>query len=178
MEHPTLHRAEASIPPETPTPTPVPRVEPATHAPRRFEPKKTNKKTLIIAGAIAGLIALVAIIGFLLPKGDSLGAIDSGKYQAVFFTNGQVYFGKLHPLSDGYMKLTDIFYLQTKAQSDSKNPQKTNQENDPGVDLIKLGNEIHGPEDAMIISKEQILFFENLKDDGKVSQTIKGYRPS
>lgn len=182
MEHPPLHRGENSAPQETPVvshvqptsqPTPVP-----SHRP---EPKKTNKfskKNMIIAGAVAGLIAIVAIIGMLLPKGDGLGAIDSGRYQAVFFTNGQVYFGKLHPLSGGYMKLTNIFYLQTKSSSDSGNPQETDSESDQGVVLIKLGDEIHGPEDEMIISKDQVLFFENLKPDGKVSQTIKGYKPS
>lgn len=178
MEHPPLHRGESSVPQQTPTITHTP---PPTSTPpsRRPEPKKImSKKNLIIAGAVAGLIALVALVGLLLPKGDGLGAIDSSRYQAVFFTNGQVYFGKLHPLSGGYMKLTNIFYLQTKSSTDSENPQETDSEADPGVVLIKLGDEIHGPEDAMIISKDQVLFFENLKPDGKVSQTIKGYKPS
>jgi len=105
-------------------------------------------------------------------------AIDSSKYQAVFFTNGQVYFGKLHTFNNEYMKLTDIYYLQTQSTSDpadSKNPQKTtNDQNNPT--LIKLGDEIHGPEDEMIVSKNQMLFYENLKSDGKVAQSIDKYK--
>ena len=40
----------------------------------------------------------------------------------------------------------------------------------------KLGQEIHGPEDEMIISKDHVLFYENLKSDGKVSQSIEQYK--
>lgn len=102
--------------------------------------------------------------------------IESDKYQAVFFTNGQVYFGKLHKVDSEYMKLTDVYYLQTQSSevdsTDSENPQDSTSSESNNVQLIKLGSEIHGPEDAMIISKDQVLFFENLKPKGKVSQTI------
>jgi ABC-type Zn uptake system ZnuABC Zn-binding protein ZnuA len=43
------------------------------------------------------------------------------------------------------------------------------------VQLIKLGSEVHGPEDAMMIAKAQVLFYENLKPDGKVAQSISKY---
>ena len=104
-------------------------------------------------------------------------AIDASKYQAVFFTNGQVYFGKLHAFNSDYMKLTDVFYLQTKeAASGSENPQQTAKNSSNDVQLVKLGNEIHGPADEMIISKDQMLFFENLKSDGKVTNSIGQYK--
>jgi len=45
---------------------------------------------------------------------------------------------------------------------------------EPG--LIKLGNEIHGPADSMIITKDHILFIEQLKDDSKVVRAIKEYQ--
>jgi len=38
---------------------------------------------------------------------------------------------------------------------------------------VKLGSEIHGPEDLMIINRAQILFVENLKPSGRVSQAIR-----
>lgn len=178
MEHPPLHRGENPVPQETPT---TPHVQPVIASPRRPEPKKRfnlNKKPLVIGVVAAAIIILVLIIGGLLfRKSDGLGEIDGNKYQAVFFTNNQVYFGKLHPLAGGYMKLTDIFYLQTK-KKDSNSLQEGNQEDEPGVNLVKLGDELHGPEDAMIFTKEQVFFFENLKEDSKVSQTIKGYKPS
>jgi hypothetical protein len=42
--------------------------------------------------------------------------------------------------------------------------------------LIKLGNEVHGPEDSMVIERSQVLFFENLKNDGKVVDSINKYQ--
>lgn len=107
-------------------------------------------------------------------------AINGSECQAIFFTNGQVYFGKLHSFNGGYMKLTDVYYLQSQQSSsgsskDSSNPQATSTDQS-NVQLIKLGGEIHGPEDQMIISKDQMLFYENLKPDGKVSQSISKFK--
>ncbi|MCA9325048.1 hypothetical protein KDA23_03210 [Candidatus Saccharibacteria bacterium] len=145
---------------------------------RRLGETKSFKKPLIFGGAaVVGVVVLVSLVWALIAglSGNSNG-IDSKKYQAVFFTNGQVYFGKLQQVNDEYMKLTDIYYLQTQSSNteDSKNPQETSSEGSPT--LIKLGSEIHGPEDEMIISKEQVLFYENLKTDGKVAQSIEKYK--
>ncbi len=100
-------------------------------------------------------------------------AIDSSKYQVVFLTNGQFYFGKLEPMNDQYMKLTKVYYMQTEQseQATANNTDDATAENN--YKLIKLGNEIHGPEDAMMISNAQVLYYENLKPDGKVAQLIK-----
>jgi hypothetical protein len=125
---------------------------------------------------LVAVIVLVAVGGWFAWSSMNGGAvaIDGSKYQAVFFSNGQVYFGKLHASNGDYMKLTDIYYLQSQQATndkDSNNPQEssTNQNN---VQLVKLGDEIHGPEDEMVISKDQVLFYENLKSDGKVAQSI------
>jgi hypothetical protein len=143
---------------------------------RRPKIKKPSLKNMIIIG-VSALVVVVAVLFSLLWYQSTMGAnIDSGKFQAVFFTNGQVYFGKLQTLNGNYMKLTDIFYLQTKTIDASGNPQETSTAGTTDVQLIKLGNEIHGPVDEMIISKDQILFFENLKSDGKVAQSIDKYQ--
>ena len=68
------------------------------------------------------------------------------------------------------------FYLQTKTTTASGNPQTTSDQSATDVQLIKLGSEIHGPNDEMIISKSQVLFFENLKKDSKVSTSIDQYQ--
>jgi hypothetical protein len=144
------------------------------HAPRA---KKSSKKRFTLPLIIAAILLLGVLGWFAWSKLHTAGpAIDSNKYQAVFFTNGQVYFGKLQTAGTDYMKLTNIYYLQTQtsSSSDSSNPQKTT--SDQGnVQLIKLGDEVHGPEDQMIISKDQILFYENLKADGKVAKSIEQY---
>lgn len=143
-------------------------------------PKPRRRILLPIALALAGLIVLGGIGWFAWSATQNSGtAIDSSKYQAVFFTNGQVYFGKLHAFNGEYMKLTDIYYLQTQqSSSSSSNPQQTSTEQNNNVQLIKLGDEIHGPQDEMMISKSQMLFYENLKSDGKVAQSIGKYKSS
>lgn len=138
------------------------------------KPKGRFKLPLIIL-----VVVVVAALGWFMwsKMQNTAVAIDGSKYQAVFFTNGQVYFGKLQSANSDYLKLTDIYYLQTQGEqaADSQNPQQsTNAQKD--VQLIKLGDEIHGPEDAMVISKEQVLFYENLKSDGKVAQSIAQFK--
>ncbi len=137
---------------------------------------KTEKsfKRFVMPATVIGVVVLIIAGWFIWSNTRSSAiAIDSNKYQAVFFTNGQVYFGKLHVSNNDYMKLTDVYYLQTQTAdtTDSKNPQETSNDQN-NVQLIKLGGEIHGPEDEMIISKDQVLFYENLKPDGKVAQSI------
>ena len=84
----------------------------------------------------------------------------------------------LNQVNASYFKLTDVFYIQAQEAdsktSDSENPQKASTQS-TDIRLIKLGSEVHGPDDEMIISKDQILFFENLKKDGKVSDSITKY---
>jgi hypothetical protein len=163
-------------------PKPAQQVTPTSTRPATIHSAKDKKSlrrsklpfVIIIAAVILGIIGWLAILG--MNKGGAT-EIDKSKYQAVFFTNGQVYFGKLTPVSNEYMKLTDIYYLQTKStDATDANPQQTSSDSD--VQLIKLGSEIHGPEDEMILSKDQLLFYENLKTDGKVAQSIESYKRS
>jgi hypothetical protein len=109
-----------------------------------------------------------------------LKAMIKSEYQAVFLTNGQVYFGKLDFEGHWYV-LRDIYYLQVTQElqpasgnGSSQNittPQNNSQQQK--VQLVKLGSELHGPEDAMYIARDKIMFWENLKSDSRVIQTIK-----
>lgn len=97
-------------------------------------------------------------------------------YQAVFLTNGQVYFGKLSDVKSDYVTLEDIYYLQV-VQPPLQGQQQPGQTSatsgsQPQISLVKLGNELHGPIDQMHISRQQILFYEDLKEDGQVVKAI------
>lgn len=130
-----------------------------------------------ILGILAGIMLVIGItlgIGKLAPKA-ALPGLQKDKYQSLFLTNGQVYFGKLRATTGSNYKITDIYYLQTQSQppasTDAKNQQQQAQQQQ-NIQLVKLGNEIHGPQDEMVIPKAQVLFWENLKTDGKVAQAI------
>ena len=100
---------------------------------------------------------------------------NKNEYQAVFLTNGQVYFGKLADNGGNYIELTDIYYLQNQDQNKVQ-PKDQNANNQSNLSLIKLGKELHAPEDEMNISRQQVLFWENIQDNGKVAQAIKDYK--
>ncbi len=98
--------------------------------------------------------------------------LKTDQYQAVFLTNGQVYFGHLENPEAKSPVLKNIYYLQSQpAQPASGSSSTKNQQ--ASISLVKLGKELHGPEDAMAIKSDQILFWENLKNDSKVVQAIK-----
>lgn len=95
-------------------------------------------------------------------------------YQAVFLTNGQVYFGKAAHLNGDYVKLTDIYYLQV--QSALQPAPNASANNNQQLMLVKLGNELHGPQDKMLINRSQISFIEDLKADSRVVAAIAQYQ--
>jgi len=165
--------------PQQPKQEPEPvRRAPSSHRPAQEKKSFKRFKLPIILVALL-LIVVVSLLAWTSLSNKNAGAaIDENKYQAVFFTNGQVYFGKLSTVNDNYLKLTDIYYLQTQS-TDAKdtNPQQTSTDQS-NVQLIKLGEEIHGPEDEMVLSRDQVLFYENLKADGKVGQSIEAYKKS
>lgn len=98
---------------------------------------------------------------------------DTSKYQAVFMTNGQVYFGKLTNVSSKYQTLTNVYYLQVQQ---AVQPADKDESNSSQISLTKLGKELHGPTDRMNISTDQVLFWEDLNDDSAIVKAIKTYQ--
>ena len=106
--------------------------------------------------------------------------IDPSKYQAVFLTNGQVYFGKASDTYGKYVRLSEVYYLINGASLQNQKPEGENAENGQnkqGADysLIKLGKELNGPED-MEINSDQIILIENMSDDSKLVNAIRSMK--
>jgi len=101
--------------------------------------------------------------------------INKNEFQAIFLTNGQVYFGKLSNLNHKYVTITDVYYLQVQSNTSLQGASSSSSPNSQ-VSLVKLGNELHGPQDEMYIATDQMLFWENLKPSGKVTQAIDKYQ--
>ena len=122
-----------------------------------------------ISGIILTLLAVIIVgsVGIGICKYRAYRAHGT---QAVFLTNGQVYFGTIQRQSRNEVQLTNIYYLQT-----DKSAANTDQ-GQQGINLIKLGNELHGPEDRMYINRANILFIEDLKGDSKVVKAMQDYK--
>jgi uncharacterized membrane protein len=89
-------------------------------------------------------------------------AAFSTPYQAVLLTNSAVYYGKLEGYGSRSPVLTDVYYIVSKTDPETK--QVTNL-------LVKRGKELHGP-DRMYLNASQIVFVEPVGPDSKVAQLI------
>lgn len=115
------------------------------------------------------IVALLAAITLSEAKNEEK-FVDKGKMQAVFLNNGQVYFGNITELNSSYLNMSNIYYLRVNQQVQ---PGQQASQND--VSLVKLGCELHGPVDLMTVNRDQITFWENLKEDGQVAQAVAEY---
>lgn len=121
-------------------------------------------------------VLLVALLWFVV-RGNPASEnkyVESDKYQAVFLINQQLpYFAKVSEMNNKYVVIQDIYYLSVNQQVQ---PNTENQAAAQDISLVKLGCELHGPQDRMVINREQVVFWENLKDDGKVVDAIKRFK--
>lgn len=136
-------------------------------------------------GLVVLLIIIALIVGgisFAKSKHGGMVKPDAKLYQAVFLTNGQVYFGKLSDVTRHNLVLEDIYYLQVvqplQQQGDGTTPQQPAQQgqDESGLNLVKMGSEIHGPTDKMIIPMNNVVFWEDIKSDGTVAKAIEEYK--
>jgi hypothetical protein len=92
------------------------------------------------------------------PKGPEI----TTPYAAVLLDNNQVYFGKLANAGTPYPELTDVYYIQSQVNQDSKAVNSI---------LIRRGNEVHGP-DRMFLNAHHIILIEPVGPNSKVAQLI------
>lgn len=136
---------------------------------------------VIVVLVVLGVLFRDRLFGTIGKSGADKTVSKSSGYQAVFLTNGQVYFGKISNVDGDYVDLKDIYYLQViqpplQGQQPAEGQQAQQQQQQPQLSLIKLGNELHGPVDEMKINRDHILFYEDLKEDGQVVKAIKEYQ--
>lgn len=138
-----------------------------------------NGMRLASVALLFSATALVVALVYFLAVGKNSGEakfVEKDKLQAVFLNGGQVYFGKVEDLNSKYVRMSNIYYLRVNqtVQPDQDNGQQQQQSaND--ISLVKLGCELHGPQDEMLINREQVVFWENLKADGQVAKAVEEY---
>ena len=161
--------------------------EPEGSAKELKKPKMScscNTRGGILASIIL-LIVVVVVAGYLVDRYTTVDLFGRGRegnflnnsYQSVFLSNGQVYFGKVTRMDNKYMVLEDIYYLQV-SNSTQQSQAAVAEVQQSQLSLVKLGNELHGPQDKMIINNQHVLFTETLKEDSKVAQAILKYKES
>lgn len=104
------------------------------------------------------------------------------KWQAVFLSNDQVYFGHLSQYGINYWRLDNAHYIKvTKVPvapavpQDPKaktNPQDQQPQFENHTSLVKLSDDMHEPENTLYIPKENILFWQDLQNSSSIAQTL------
>jgi len=135
---------------------------------------------IVLLGSALILAALSLFLGFNNNTSTNTEAklVNTNKYQAVFLNGGitsgavlySTYFGHVTRMNDKVVVLSDVYYLTTATDQTAQNAPAASPQ------LTKLGcQQLHSPEDRMVINRSQMAFWENLKDDGKVVTAIKEF---
>lgn len=122
-----------------------------------------SKNQLYLSGA--AILAVVALV-FCWQTGAFSAFATSQSYKAVFLTNNQVFFGQLAPSRNGFVNLTHVYYI--KDQAPLVDPAQSGSD----LSLLKLGRELHAPKDNISISRENILYMQDLSDNSRVLAAI------
>ncbi len=145
--------------------------------------KSKSKKKVIVGVVLLALVAVVLLLGYYLWQNGGLKdwklptLLSDNAYQAIFLTNGQVYFGHAANLNSNYVELRDVYYLQVSQVLQPATSKKTTATPQQSISLAKLGvSELHKPKDEMKINRSQILFIEDLEDSSQVVKAIEDYK--
>ncbi len=134
------------------------------------EPRWLRIAIVVLLFSLTILALSIAMLFYFGNKSKEAELVDKTKVQAVFLTNGQVYFGKIAEVNTKYVNLQNIYYLNSQQQPEAT--AKSKDAAQTSFSLVKLGCELHGPADQMIINREQVSFWENLTTTGKVADAI------
>ena len=90
---------------------------------------------------------------------------NQSDYWAVTLDTGQIFYGKLTN-SDPYLVMSDAFYYQPGVRAEKGN-----------IRIVKVGTELHQPQDEVHINRAHVIAKEQLTVDSKVVQAIEKYQP-
>lgn len=170
VSRPTLNTPSERKEEETSAREPVGVRKPQQGRPVAKEGKRFTKQALF---GVVGLAIVLGLLWWFFGRNFGVPSyVETNKYQVVCLQSGECYFGKIASVSSDTVQIKNVFYVQKTSETTTTT---TDASADNKLQLIKLGNEVHGPEDMMAISRSQVLYIENLKSDGKVTQTINTY---
>lgn len=116
------------------------------------------KKVVVSILLASVLLMAVACERHRRPKGAEI----TTPYCAVLLDNNQVYYGKLANADSPFPELTDVYYIVSSVNQETKAVNNV---------LVRRGNEVHGP-DRMFLNAHHIIFIEPVGTNSKVAQLI------
>ena len=99
---------------------------------------------------------------------------DTTSYQSVTLTSGQTFFGKLAPYSPKTYVLNDVYYLQASQQTSltTEEGEGASTNLNDNVQLFRLTDDLHQPQNQLVLNRDQVLYWQNLQTDSPIVDTI------
>ena len=116
---------------------------------------------LRIAKIALAVVVFVAVFAFVEWWDFAPPSFGGARYQAVFLSNGQTYFGHYVDRIGPYAKIENAFYIQ-QTPAANENEAATSK-------IVRRGSELHEPEPFVLLPKSAILFVEDLRTDSSVA---------
>ena len=134
--------------------------------PKRAKINILSLRTVLVILLVGIGVLVIALIAYVIVNNgnNESSYVVKADYQAVFVnvtgsSGGQAYFGHVTQLNSKYIELTGVFYLE---------PGSTNNQ----FTLNNLSCALYNPQDTMIINRDQVAFWENLKTNSQVTTDI------
>lgn len=126
--------------------------------------------TLAIAAIVLAVLGVIGYVAWQKSASADTG-IDSSRLQVIFLEGSgqQIFIGKLTDYSDDLYKMTNVYYPQVATTESASDTESTTAS---GLQLNKLTKDVIDPEDAIYIRKDQVLYYENLTANSRVTQKI------
>lgn len=127
---------------------------------------KGLRRTLTWLAAIAALV-LVAFVLWRLVSARSGGVerrIDTGGYQAISLTTGQLYFGRLRDTGGEFVEVRDAHYI--REVEGAKEGDATRSE------VVPTSTQLHRPRSRLVLPRSQVVTIEDLADDSAAVKAI------
>lgn len=123
----------------------------------------------LLVGLALGIGATLLLADDASDPGNTLaGQIDRSSYQAVILANDRVYFGQIRNVNADFYRLQNAYFLResTGTEADAQ----------PVRALLPVNREIHGPENSMLLRKDEVVLIEDLASDSPILREIKRQR--
>ncbi len=144
--------------------------------------KKVSYRKTIISVVVLAVVAVLLLLGYYMWQNGGLeklkvpSLLGKQPFQAVFLSNGQVYFGRASNLNGNYVTLRNVYYLQVSQVLQPVQDKKATQQPQTSISLAKLGAaELHKPKDEMKINRSHVIFIEDLDDESQVVKAIEDF---
>lgn len=125
-----------------------------------------NSILLTVVGILGAIVLAQQVYRLVREPSTVLDTPNPNTYQAVFLTNDQIYFGHLVNVNSPFPILLDVYYVRI-TQNETADGEKAKGQ------VIRLGEaEPHGPENKMVLNRDHVLFWEDLRSDSVVLDTI------